>query len=54
MKYQICLIGCDDITYIEIEFTEDEKKIVEKLVELSKENSSCYCQPTMSIKELNK
>lgn len=50
------IIGCDDTTYIDEEdwgaiFSPIELKIIRKLADLSKKNSSYQCQPEIRIEE---
>lgn len=46
-KYEITLMGCDDNTTFEIELTETEKELVDKLCRISKETSTYGCMPIM-------
>lgn len=51
-KYQVCLHGCDDSTYIEMELTTEQLEFMKKLEVLAEKNSDYVCQPTIEIKEL--
>ena len=51
MEKTIFIYGCDDLTRIDMDLTDEEIIFVEKLAKLSKENSSSHCQPTIEIKD---
>ena len=48
-KYVIELIGCDDTTNFEMELTEDELKLLQRVAKKSKETSSYSCMPIMRV-----
>ncbi len=49
MMYRVTLLGCDDWTTIDIDLTEDEKKLLERIAGMSEERSSYGCQPTLGV-----
>jgi len=52
-KYKISLDGCDDSTYIKIELTDTQYKLIKKIADESEKASSYGCEPTMTIEEIN-
>jgi hypothetical protein len=50
-RYEISLNGCDDITRFNIELTEEEFNLINRIRDLSHEHSSYSCMPTMEIKD---
>lgn len=52
-RYTIILAGCDDITYFDMELTQEEYALLQKVSEMSKEASSHICMPVMRIEEVN-
>lgn len=50
-RYFITLNGCHDETSFFMELTNEQKKVVEKISELSKEFSECDCMPTLTIRD---
>lgn len=50
-KYEISLVGCDDETFFEMELTEGEFNLLNRVSELSKETSEYRCMPKMYIEE---
>lgn len=51
-KYLIENHGCDDVTFTEIELSEEEANILINFAKMNNKNSSCGCQPTIEIYEL--
>lgn len=49
-KIQIALCGCDDTTIFEIEVTEAERALIERMCKASKDASDYGCMPTMEIR----
>lgn len=47
--YEIILIGCDDTTSFEMELTDEEAALIERVCELSDKTSTYGCMPTMDI-----
>ena len=52
-KIAIKLIGCDDVTRIDIDVTSEELNLLERVSELSKQISEYPCMPVMEIKRSN-
>jgi len=50
-KYLVSLNGCDDETYIALELTDEQFRIIQKLSKMSEKSSGYSCQPTMSVEE---
>lgn len=50
-KVTISLCGCDDITSIDMEVTEEELEFLHRLSKRSHEVSEYACMPTMEIYE---
>ena len=48
-KYNIKLVGCDDVTVVEMELDEREFKVIFRLAELSHEKSGYGCMPVLKI-----
>ena len=48
-KYKITLIGCDDITIIPVELTDEEHELIREISEKSKQTSTYGCMPVMVI-----
>ena len=51
-KYRILVYGCDDLTVIEKELTEDELNIIQSVASEVTKASQYYCMPTMSVEEI--
>ncbi len=51
-KYYISLDGCDDSTGFEIELTDEEYELVDKISDMSHENSRYGCMPTMDVSKV--
>lgn len=51
-RYTIILAGCDDITCFDMELTQEEYALLQKVSEMSKEASSYICMPVMRIEEV--
>jgi len=51
-RYTVCLHGCTDDTCFDIELTDSEKELVDRLVELSKSEAIYCCLPFMSIEQI--
>lgn len=49
MKVKIGLLGCDDTTSIDTDVTVEEYNFLLRIQELSRENSSYGCQPTLRV-----
>ncbi len=49
IKVLIANIGCDDITYTELELNEQELKTIKKFAIENNKNSGCQCQPSIAI-----
>lgn len=49
IKATININGCHDYNEFEMELTEEELKLVEKISKLSKEHSNMDCQPTLVV-----
>jgi len=47
--YRIALHGCDDSTIFEMELTDEEFALAERIAAKSEETSSYGCMPTMVI-----
>ena len=50
-RYSITLKGCHDETSFFMKLTDEQKEVVEKIAELSKEFSECDCMPTLIIRD---
>lgn len=50
MKYTIGLYGCDDSTIFDMELTETEKALLDRVAELAEKTHMYGCMPTMMIK----
>lgn len=50
-RYFVTLKGCHDETSFFMELTNEQKEVVEKISELSKEFSECDCMPTLIIRD---
>jgi hypothetical protein len=48
---QIALHGCDDSTYINLDVAQNEFNFLLKLKELSEQESSYQCMPTLDVEE---
>jgi hypothetical protein len=48
-KAYICLQGCDDSTYAEIEMTKTELEVIERIFALVNEKSTSRCTPKAQI-----
>ncbi|MGH3834160.1 MAG: hypothetical protein ACRDSF_00430 [Pseudonocardiaceae bacterium] len=48
---RITLSGCDDSTKVDIELTDDERALVQRIGQLTKERSEYDCQPTMHVED---
>ena len=53
-KYKIGIHGCDDSTYVEMELSDEQFKIISLLCEKCTDNSTYGCMPTMQIDALEK
>lgn len=51
--YKVKIIGCDDITIINVELSIEEYDIIKRLCDLSEKTSHTQCEPTMSIEIIN-
>lgn len=51
MKYTIQIIGCDDTMVFSLTLSEEEKKFLDLIAELSKDNKRYHCCPTIEVKE---
>lgn len=51
-NYKITLMGCHDYTEFNMDLSEDEVKLVQRICELSRETSEYACMPTMSCEEV--
>jgi len=49
MKYTIGLHGCDAETIFDIDLTNTEKAVLDRVAELAKNTSTYACMPTMTI-----
>ena len=52
-NYKITLMGCDDYTEFNMDLTEDEVKLVQRICELSKGASDYACMPIMTCEEVD-
>lgn len=52
MRYQIKIIGCDDETVWEADYTKEEVKLLRRLCVKSEEVSEFDCMPVMEIKKV--
>ena len=52
-KYLFYNAGCDDVTMVEIELTDKELELLKNVARANNRNSSCVCQPRISIYEKN-
>lgn len=50
--YEITLMGCDDWTCFNIELTDDEFTLIEKISKESERVSTRTCMPTLQIELL--
>ena len=50
MSYKISVVGCDDTTSIDIELTESEFILIEKIAAQITSASSYGCMPRMGVK----
>lgn len=50
-KYLFYNAGCDDITMTELELTDKELEFLKNVARANNRNSSCACQPRISIYE---
>lgn len=50
--YEITLMGCDDWTCFNIELTDDEFMLIEKISKESERVSTYACMPTLQIELL--
>ena len=48
-NYTITLLGCDDITRFNMDLTNEEVDLLNRVCKLSKETSEYGCMPTMEI-----
>lgn len=51
--YEICLMGCDDETRFNMELTDTELELVQRICKLSEETSDYGCMPTMTCEEVS-
>lgn len=51
-RYIIILHGCDDRTDVEMELSESEAEVVNRVAVAINAESTYRCKPTMSIEEL--
>lgn len=51
-KYRIRCQGCDDSTYVEMDFTDGEFNLIKSLCEKVTQTSETGCQPVMAIEEV--
>jgi len=51
-KYKIVLDGCDDFTEFEMELTQTEAELVDRIGILSKETSTYGCMPKLYIEKV--
>lgn len=49
MKYTIKIRGCDDTTRFDMKLSGKEYALVKKIAELSDNNSTYRCMPTLSV-----
>lgn len=49
MKIRIKLVGCDDTTIFEMELTEKEYELLQRVANLSEETSTYGCMPIMEV-----
>lgn len=52
--YEIEVIGCDDSTVFEMELSQKEFEIVNRVAEKCNENSTYDCMPRMEIKQIER
>lgn len=52
-KYTIEVYGCDDCSLIEMELTESEVAVINRVAKEITKASKYQCQPTMEINETN-
>jgi hypothetical protein len=52
MKILITLVGCDDETEIPIEVNEEERKLIQKISDKSRELKVYGCQPIMTVEDI--
>jgi hypothetical protein len=52
MTYKIGIDGCDDSTIFEMELTEDEARLLEKVAAKAKKTSTYSCMPTMEVEQI--
>jgi hypothetical protein len=50
--HMITLVGCDNITQVQILLTQDQVEFVQRLCEKTEEISEFQCQPTMRIQKV--
>lgn len=52
--YKICLHGCDDCTVFEMELTQKQYDLLQKVSEKSIETSTYGCMPTLGIEKVDR